>query len=56
MVRRHRSHEEAAAADDPQPVQAAFVLPDPAERDLGWLRWFDNSAAADFTIGFQTKP
>lgn len=41
-VRRYHSHIEAAMSDDTSAVQSAVVLPDPQERGMGWVRWFDN--------------
>ncbi len=43
VICRFHSHVEAAMSDYVGCVPAAMVLPDPAERDLGWLRWFDKS-------------
>ena len=42
-IRRHRSHIEAALADGHRGAQAAVVLPDTSQRDLGWGRVFDKS-------------
>jgi hypothetical protein len=43
VICRYHSHVEAAFSDDTSCIPAAVVLPDPAERNLGWLKWFDRS-------------
>lgn len=48
-IRRHHSHIEAAMSDDPQGAQAAIVLPDTAQRNLGWGRVFDTVRTLEST-------
>lgn len=48
-IRRHHSHIVAAMSDDPQGAQAAVVLPDTAQRNLGWGRVFDRPRTVEST-------
>lgn len=41
-VNRFRSHEEVLENDDQTGATAAVVIPDSADRGVGWLMWFDN--------------
>jgi hypothetical protein len=40
---RHHSHIEAALSNDPHGAQAAIVLPDTTQRNLGWGKVFDRT-------------
>ena len=48
-IRRHHSHIEAALADEPGSFQSAFILPDPAMRNVGWKRLFDSREPIEST-------
>lgn len=53
---RHRSVIEAAMADEPGAVQYGVALPDPEERGVGWLRWFDNRTENTVSEKSQERP
>lgn len=54
-IRRHHSHIEAAMSDDPRGAQAAIVLPDTAQRNLGWGNVFDTMRTLESTKASKRK-
>jgi hypothetical protein len=56
LIRRHHSHIEAAMSDDPHGAQAAVVLPDTTQRDLGWGRVFDRPRTVRSTKAPKREP